>query len=179
MHIGRLARSATLAGLVALGSLAAPASAGGGKVKVDQPAPDFTLTLIDGTKVTRDELRGQVVVLNFWATWCLPCRTELPTLDAYYAARQNAGLRVFAVATEDSVPAYQLKKLFAAMHIPSAKKIKGPYDTMGGVPTNIIIGRDGRIRYAKAAAFDLDSLNETLVPLLNEKAPPAAAPAAQ
>jgi peroxiredoxin len=179
MRIDRLVRSAVFAGLVALGSLAAPASAGGGSVKVGQPAPDFTLTLLDGTKVTRDELRGQVVVLNFWATWCVPCRTELPTLDAYYAARRNAGLRVFAVTTEDSLPLYQLKKVFAAMHIPSAKKIKGPYDTMGGVPTNIVIGRDGRIRYAKAEAFDVDSLNETLVPLLNEKAPLPAAPAAQ
>ncbi len=176
MHIGRLARSAVFAGLVVLGSVAAPVGAGGTSVKVDQPAPDFTLTLIDGTKVTRDDLRGQVVVLNFWATWCVPCRTELPTLDAYYAARQNVGLRVFAVATEDSLPLFQLRKLFAAMHIPSAKKIKGPYDTLGGVPTNIVIGRDGRVRYAKAAAFDLDSLNELLVPLLNERAPAPQAP---
>jgi peroxiredoxin len=179
MYIGRLARSAMLAGVVAMGSVAAPVSAGGGSVKVGQPAPDFTLTLIDGTKVTRDELHGQVVVLNFWATWCVPCRTELPTLDTYYMLQQKTGLRVFAVTTEDSLPLFQLKKLFAAMHMQPARKIKGPYYTMGGVPTNIVIGRDGRIRYAKAAAFDVDSLNQILVPLLKEPAPPplpAAAP---
>jgi peroxiredoxin len=153
-------------------SVATPVSAGGGKVKIGEPAPDFTLTLIDGTKVTRDQLRGQVVVLNFWATWCVPCRAELPTLDSYYNMRKDAGLRVFAVTTEDSLPAYQLKKLFAVMHIPPVRKVKGPYDVIGdAVPTNIVIGRDGRVRYAKAGAFDLARLNEILVPLLREPAP--------
>lgn len=156
---------------LAIGS-ATPLGAYGEKVAVGQPAPDFTLTLIDGTKVTRDELRGQVVVLNFWATWCVPCRAELPTLDSYYVARKNAGLRVFAVTTEDSLQPYQLRELFKVMHISPVRKIKGPYDTIGNaVPTNIIIGRDGRVRYAKAAAFDLDGLNAVLVPLLREPAP--------
>ncbi len=146
--------------------------AAGDKVTIGQPAPDFTLTLVDGTKITRDQLRGQVVILNFWATWCVPCRAELPTLDTYYNMRKDAGLRVFAVTTEDSLPAYQLKQLFQVMHISPVRKIKGPYDTIGdAVPTNIIIGRDGRIRYAKAAAFDLDSLNAILVPLLREPMP--------
>ena len=145
--------------------------------KVGDVAPNFQLTLIDGSKVTLDQLRGQVVVLNFWATWCVPCRAELPTLDRYYELREKAGLKVFAIATEDSLPLFQLKKLFAVMHIPSARKIKGPYPILEGVPTNYIIDRSGHIRYAKAAAFDLDSLNATLIPLLREPMP-AAVPAA-
>lgn len=140
--------------------------------KVGAPAPDFTLTLIDGTRIRRDDLRGKVVVLNFWATWCVPCRGELPLLDAYYDMRKDAGLRVFAVATEDSVPLYRMKQLFAVLHLSPAKRLKGPYEAMKGVPTNIIIGRDGRIRYAQAGAFTLESLNTLLVPLLNE-APPS------
>ena len=172
--MGRIARSfrSVVAGaILASAGLGAPVAAGE-KVQIGQPAPDFTLTLIDGTKVTRDELRGQVVVLNFWATWCVPCRTELPTLDTYYQMRKNAGLRVFAVTTEDSLPAFQLKKLFGVMHIQPVRRVKGPYDAMGNaVPTNIVIGRDGRVRYAKAGAFDLDSLNEILVPLLREPPP--------
>ncbi|MDB5677726.1 MAG: thiol:disulfide interchange protein [Sphingomonas bacterium] len=170
-NIKRFAIALLLAAGLALAGSATPANAGGGKVKVGEMAPDFTLKLTDKTKITRDELRGQVVVLNFWATWCGPCRTELPLLDAYYQTQQKAGLRVFAVATEDSVPAYQMKKLFAAMHITPALGIKGPYDVMDGVPTNIVIGRDGRIRYAKANAFDLDQLNALLVPLLREPVP--------
>ncbi|WP_446745981.1 TlpA family protein disulfide reductase [Sphingomonas sp. OTU376] len=140
-------------------------------VKVGQPAPPFTLRLIrGGNKVSLDELRGNVIVLNFWATWCAPCRKELPTLDRYYELRKDAGLRVYAVATEDSLPVYQLKKLFDVMHIDPVRSIKGPYDVVGNaVPTNIIIDRNGVVRYAKAAALDLDRLNELLVPLLNEK----------
>jgi len=147
--------------------------------KVGDMAPDFQMTLVDGTKVSMADLRGKVVVLNFWATWCVPCRAELPTLDAYYERQQKAGLRVFAVTTEDSLQLFQLKKLFAVMHIPAVRKIKGPYETMKGVPTNYVIDRSGHIRYAKAGAFDLDALNDTLVPLLREPAPPEtpAAPA--
>ena len=168
---GKMVRGLAASAVLASASVGMPVAAGD-KVTIGQPAPDFTLTLIDGTKITRDQLHGQVVILNFWATWCVPCRAELPTLDAYYVARKDVGLRVFAVTTEDSLQPYQLKKLFQAMHISPVRKIKGPYDTIGNaVPTNIIIGRDGRIRYAKAAAFDLDDLNAILVPLLREPMP--------
>jgi cytochrome c biogenesis protein CcmG/thiol:disulfide interchange protein DsbE len=138
---------------------------------VGQMAPNFELTLIDGSKVTLDQLRGQVVVLNYWATWCVPCKAELPLLDSYYQARQKHGLRVFAVTTEDSLQPYQLKKLFAVMHIQPVRRMKGSYDTLGAVPTNYVIDRSGHLRYAKAGAFDIDDLNKLLVPLLNEPAP--------
>jgi len=134
-------------------------------------APEFQLTLVDGTKVSLADLRGKVVVLNFWATWCVPCRAELPTLDAYYQKQQKAGLRVYAITTEDSLPLYELKKLFAVMHIPAVRRMRGNYAVLGGVPTNFVIDRAGRIRYAKANAFDLDELNALLVPLLREPAP--------
>ena len=84
---------------------------------------------------------------------------------------------MFAVATEDSVPLYRLKPLFAKLAIESARRIKGPYDVLDGVPTNYVIDRNGVVRYAKAAAFNLDTLNQVLVPLLNEPAPPPVAPA--
>ncbi|WP_343527185.1 TlpA disulfide reductase family protein [Sphingomonas sp.] len=142
--------------------------------KVGEIAPDFDLTLIDGTHIRLSDLRGQVVVLNFWATWCGPCRAELPLLDQYYRVQGKHGLKVFAVATEDSLPLHQLKPLFAALAIPSARRIRGPYDTLGAVPTNYIIDRAGRLRYAKAAAFDLQDLNALLVPLLKETPPPEA-----
>lgn len=138
---------------------------------VGQSAPAVELTLVDGSKVNLADLKGQVVVLNFWATWCGPCRKELPLLDSYYRVLQPKGLRVFAISTEDSLPLYQLRKLFAAMAIPSVRHVKGMSDTMPAVPTNYIIDRAGTVRYAKAGSFDLDGLNRELIPLLNERPP--------
>jgi cytochrome c biogenesis protein CcmG/thiol:disulfide interchange protein DsbE len=157
-----------LAATVLVGAKATP--------RVGEIAPPFELTLIDGSKISSEQLRGQVVVLNFWATWCGPCKAELPLLDSYYNLQKSHGLKVYAIATEDSLPIYQMKKLFAMMHMQPARRIKGPYEPMTGVPTNFIIDRAGRLRYAKANAFDLDDLNALLVPLLKEPAPDAAAP---
>jgi peroxiredoxin len=159
-------RAAAVAGLMAIAS---PGLANG-KVEVGKPAPDFSVETLDGAKVTLADLRGQVVVLNFWATWCGPCKKELPTLDGYYAVRQAAGLKVFAITTEDSLPLSRLKPLAKAMTIPMVRRMKGPFKVLGGVPTNYIIDRAGVVRYAKAGAFDLETLNELLVPLLNERA---------
>ncbi len=138
--------------------------------KVNEPAPPFEIVTLDGTKIDSAALRGQVVVLNFWATWCGPCKKELPLLDSYYEARKKYGLKVFAITTEDSLPPYRLKKLFNALHITPIRRIKG-YRDLGALPTNYVIGRAGRIRYAEKGAFDLDTLNRVLIPLLNEPAP--------
>ena len=150
--------------------VAAPATAAG--PRVGQPAPDFQLTLVDGSHVRLSELRGQVVVLNFWATWCVPCRAELPLLDGYYRVAQRHGLKVFAATTEDSLPLYRLQRVFAAMAIGAVRNMRGPYAPIeGAVPTNFVIDRAGRIRYAAAGAFTLAELNRILIPLLNEPAP--------
>ena len=162
-------RRSVLFGLLLCATLA-PALAE--RPRVGEPAPDFQLTLVDGTHVRLSELRGQVVVLNFWATWCVPCRAELPTLDGYYRIAQRHGLRVFAATTEDSVPLSQLRRVFAVLAIGAVRNMLGPYEPINGaVPTNFVIDRAGRVRYAAAGAFNLEALNRILIPLLNEPAP--------
>jgi peroxiredoxin len=164
----------TLLFALPLALFASAPAAQAGTPKVGEAAPDFQLTLVNGQKVTLADLRGQVVVLNFWATWCVPCRTELPTLDAYYRVQKKNGLRVFAITTEGSVPEKKLHDLFDAMAIEPIHKLKGPYAYLKGVPTNFIIDRAGKVRYAKAGAFNLAALNAVIVPLLKE--PPPANP---
>jgi peroxiredoxin len=149
-----------------------PAPSNAREPKIGKAAPDFTLTLVSGEKVSLADLKGRVVVLNFWATWCVPCRKELPLLDGYYRQLQGKGLAVYAITTEDSGPLKDMKDLFAAMAIPSVRRVKGPYRVQGGVPTNIVIGRDGTVRYAAAGAFNLAKLNALLIPLLNEEGAP-------
>jgi peroxiredoxin len=116
-----------------------------------------------------------VVVINFWATWCVPCRHELPLLDTYFRAQKDHGLVVLAATTEDSVPEYQMRKLFAMLAITPLHRLRGPYAPLGAVPTNFVIDRAGVVRYAQAGAFTLDELNNLLVPLLREPESPAGA----
>lgn len=152
--------------------------------KVGKPAPDFSARTFDGKVVQLKDLKGQVVVVNFWATWCGPCKQELPLLDLYYRLQKKAGLMVIAVTTEDSIPVEYLKPLAKGLTMPMAWKFRGNYGPIDdAVPSNFVIDRSGVVRYAEAAAFNLDRLNEVLVPLLREPAPddavePAAAPAA-
>lgn len=160
--------------VVALGLFLSAGSASAARLVVGQPAPSAELVLADGRHIHLADLRGQVVVLNYWATWCVPCRTELPLLNGYYEAANKRGwpLKVFAVATEDSVPKYQLKKLFSILSISPTDRIKGgPFADVDALPTNYVIDKAGILRYAKAGAFDLDGLNALLIPLLNEPAP--------
>jgi cytochrome c biogenesis protein CcmG, thiol:disulfide interchange protein DsbE len=137
---------------------------------IGQPAPDFRVTTFDGKKLTLADFKDQVLVINFWATWCGPCKKELPLLNSYFAIQQTHGLRVVAVTTEDSAPLSFLKPIADTVRFPMARSMQGPYHVMRAVPTNYIIDRRGILRYAKAAAFNLDALNEILVPLLNEQA---------
>ena len=147
--------------------------------KVGQSAPDAALTLVGGRKLRLADLRGQVVIINFWATWCGPCMRELPILDGFYRQTHQFGLQVYTATTEDSQPEYDLRRLFAAMAITPVRRLSGPYAPIGGaVPSNFVIDRAGVVRYAEAGAFDLDTLNAVILPLLREPAPdPAPAPA--
>ena len=153
--------------LAALMATAQPV--GAGMLMVGKPMPDVELTLVDGQTVRLADLKGEVIVLNYWATWCVPCRTELPLLDAYHRKLREKGLRVFAITTESSLPLYRLKPLFAAMTIPSVRRVRGVSNDVRAVPTNFVIDRAGIVRHTKAGAFDLDELNAKLIPLLNER----------
>jgi len=67
---------------------------------VGQPAPDFTLPLVGGGSVKLSELRGKVVMINFWATWCPPCRAEMPSMERLYAQTKDLGFQILAVNVE-------------------------------------------------------------------------------
>src|SRR5271154_1169281 len=135
---------------------------------VDTPAPDFQVTTFDGRKLSLADFKGQVLVLNFWATWCGPCKKELPLLEGYYRARQQAGLKILAVATEDSLTPLQLRPLAKELTIQMVKRFKGDYGEIKMLPTNFVIDRQGILRYAQSGGFTLELLNQVLTPLLAE-----------
>jgi thiol-disulfide isomerase/thioredoxin len=169
-----MVRSLAVFAAAALSALASPALAA--KIVVGKPAPDFHAVTLDGRKVSLADYKGQVLIINLWATWCAPCRQELPLLDSYERAQAKYGLAMIAVMTGGSAPDSALKPLAKILALPLASRFNGPYANPDKVPTNYVIDRAGVVRYAQAGAFDLDTLNDVLVPLLRE-APPPEAPA--
>jgi cytochrome c biogenesis protein CcmG/thiol:disulfide interchange protein DsbE len=171
---GRLRTALVICSLAVL----APAEPADSKepVLVGKAAPDFQVITLDGKTLTLADFKDQVLVINFWATWCTPCKRELPLLDRYYQLKQPVGLRVLAVTTEGSLPLSQLKPLAAALSIPMVRRFKGNYGPLKGVPTNYVIDRQGVLRYAEARSFTLEDLNNILLPLLREHAPAAPEP---
>lgn len=114
-------------------------------------APDFTLELLQGGEVTLSELRGQVVILNLWASWCPPCRAEMPALQRVYEANHERGLEVLAVHTtyQDSEAAAQdfVQEYALTFPVPldRAGEISRLYQ-LRALPTTFFIDRQGVIR---------------------------------
>lgn len=158
-------RGLAVAGLLLAAAVPSAALAQG--AKVGAAAPDFTVTTFDKRKVTLADMRGKVVLLNYWATWCAPCKAEMPMMDALHRRLKGQGFEIYAITTEGSVPQFQLKKLAAALSFPLASKLRGKYGTIqGAVPTSYVIDRNGVLRYAKAGAFSETELKELVLPLL-------------
>jgi cytochrome c biogenesis protein CcmG/thiol:disulfide interchange protein DsbE len=163
----------TFAAALAALAFAAPAATAGA-AKVGQPAPAFTIRTYAKEKVTLADLRGKVVVINHWATWCGPCKAEMPMMDLFHRRHKQEGFEIFAVATENSVPPKMLKELASVLSFPLALSLRGSgYGPIGNaVPTSYVIDRSGVVRYAKAGAFDKEEFEDIILPLLKE-APPA------
>lgn len=153
-----------------LALMATPATARA--ILVGQPAPDFKLRLLGGQHVSLADLKGQVVILNLWATWCGPCKREMPQLDLIQANGAQYGLRVFGVLALDETPMSELRPLAKVLHYPLVDHIGGQYVAIGNaVPTNYIIDRAGIVRYAQANALSAKDYADIIAPLLSEKAP--------
>ena len=133
-------------------------------VTVGSKAPDFKATTVDGVPATKTiaDYNGDVVLLNIWATWCLPCRTEMPSIQSLHDRFAARGLKVLAVSVDNPGTADEIRKFrdqygltFEILHDESGA-IKRDYQTTG-VPETFVIGRDGVIRKKVIAAADWDS----------------------
>ena len=145
MRTIRFPRLAALA-LAVLAPLAAQAAA----PAANSRAPDFTLHAADGRNVRLEELRGQVVLVNFWATWCGPCRQEMPRLNELYTRYRASGVVLLGVNIDDD-PATALataQKLNVAFPVllDTDKKVSKLYD-LSTMPSTVVIDRDGKVRY--------------------------------
>ena len=144
-----------------------------GPVGVGVKAPDFTLTTFEGEQISLADLRGKVVVLNFWASWCKPCEQEAADLEAAWRMYQPGGEVVFLGVdwTDTESKAYQYLEKFDITY-PNGPdlgtRISQAYRTTG-VPETYIIDRQGVLAYVKFSPFlSLSEITNAIDPLLVE-----------
>jgi len=157
----------TIKALVTAAALLAPAYAGSAASNADV-IDRFRFTLDDGTNLTSANLRGRVVMVNFWASWCVPCRTELPLLNRYYRAHRAEGLVIIGVAADPGADG-RGQWLSPTIAYPQAARVGGPDYRLVSIPMTYVIGRDGKLAYAKSGAFDQEKLDTMVGPLLKKR----------
>jgi len=130
-----------------LGGAAAVAPAA---VTPSTPAPDFTLRSTGGPNLRLAEQRGQVVMVNFWATWCGPCRQEMPHLNRLYDKYRSSGFQLLGVNIDEDPRAAADLATKLGVHFPvlldTDKKVSRLYD-MSAMPATVVIDRDGKVRF--------------------------------
>jgi cytochrome c biogenesis protein CcmG/thiol:disulfide interchange protein DsbE len=138
------------------------------------PAPDFTLQGFDGRTVTLSELRGQVVVVNFWASWCLPCREEAAYLEQTWRKYEDQGvifIGVDYVDTEKAALAYIEEFDITYINGPDIKTHISDAYNIQGVPETFFIARNGEVRGMHIGPLSPPQLDEKIEELLAESYP--------
>jgi cytochrome c biogenesis protein CcmG, thiol:disulfide interchange protein DsbE len=138
------------AGLMILAAVAAlfPPLAQANELKVGQPAPPLVLHTLDGRSIATRDLKGQVVIATFWATWCDPCRKELPLLSAYAAAHAKQGLQVLGFSLDGPENLPKVRNEAASLSFPVGlvgSPWVGDYGRIWRIPVSFVIDRSGRL----------------------------------
>jgi len=116
---------------------------------VGKDAPDFKLNGMDGKPVVMKDQRGSVVVLDFWATWCGPCRQSLPGLNALYKEKREKGMKAFAVDLEEPKETIQPVAAKLIPDLPVLLDEKSEVSKLygvSGIPQTVVVGKDGRVK---------------------------------
>lgn len=152
-------------------SAARPSAASQGIVQPGQPAPDFSLPALNGDTVRLSDLKGQVVLVNLWATWCPPCKAEMPAINAFYQAHHEAGFTaLMANAQEDEAtvrPFIEAKGFTFPVLLDSQGDLMRQYGVRG-LPTTFIIDRNGIVRHLQTGAITESELETIINPLLSQ-----------
>ena len=143
-----------------------------GVASANVAAPDFQVTTLNDSVVSRDALRGKVVLVNFWATWCPPCRVEMPGFQDVYDRKQGEGFTIIGISTDAVGPQHVARYLWEhEIHYPVAMASGGIVRAFGGaraLPTSFLLDRQGRIRHTVTGIFTEVALEQAVNRLLAE-----------
>ncbi len=163
-----------IAALLVLPKTSLPDSAASGSVVpliVKFTAPDLSLDDLEGQPTSLSAYLGKVVLVNNWATWCPPCKAEMPALQAFYEAHKNQNFELIGIeagksASEVSQFVEQYGLTFPIWLDPDSKSLDAFHNQ--ALPNSYVIDKNGVVRLAWSGAISLDMLEKYVVPLLEE-----------
>ena len=134
--------------------------------------PSISVTTLGGEQVTDSTLRGRVVLVNFWATWCLPCRAEMPLLQAMANRHGAAGLVVLGLSVDrggaDAVSTFLRQRGITYPVAIVGRDVEAAFGGMQGYPTSVLLDRTGRVRYKVLGPLAMASLEPAVRRLLRD-----------
>jgi len=150
-----------------------PASAAPRKASlIDKPAPPFARASFGNERVDLGALRGRVVLLNFWATWCAPCQAEMPRFLQWQEKYSGQGLSIVGVSMDDdseTVQSFLRRKKLNYPVVMGDEKLGLAYGGVLGLPVTYLIDRNGVIRARYQGGTDLDAMETAMRQLLNSR----------
>ena len=164
---------AFISGLSVRGLLSSPQTKPGQESQ--NQLPEFSLSGLDGKQHSIKEWQGQVLVLNFWATWCPPCLKEMPEFEAVQSEFAKKGLQVIGIALDDAEP---VKEFIASKHITypillgEDQGMKIAHDLgniVNTVPFTVIVNKNGLVLKRQMGVFTKEQLLKIVTPLLKDK----------
>jgi peroxiredoxin len=152
-----------------------PLAANAAAIAEGERAPPIEARLFDGTAFSLANQSGNVVVINFWATWCAPCREEMPALDAYYRLHRAEGLEIVAISMDSPKDEAKAREMMKAYSFPAAfvRETNGKgYGRIWRLPLTFVIDRQGILRkdgWYGNPLLDTATLEQTVTPLLRAR----------
>jgi thiol-disulfide isomerase/thioredoxin len=142
-------------------------------VLVGAPAPEVQAKLLNGTDSFQlSSHRGKVVIINFWATWCPPCKAEMPAIQAYFDKHKDEGLEILAISMDDNRDLAEVKKVAQQYTFLMAMKSESNFKGLGRIwrmPTTFVVDRAGILRkngHVGDAEITSTELEALVTPLL-------------
>jgi cytochrome c biogenesis protein CcmG, thiol:disulfide interchange protein DsbE len=133
-------------------------------------ASQFSVRAIDGRSINLADYKGKVILINFWATWCTPCQTEMPRFVAFQRELGPKGLQVIGISMDDDVAPVRAFTAKLKPNYPIAMgttKLAESYGGVLGLPITLLIDRQGNIAKRYEGAVDLDAMKNDIQKLLN------------